>query len=83
MEFQIDFNRETDDKTLELLGAKLKPIEYAGDMPPFEEYFIEVENLEALEELLKQLRKIKGADFSMIINFKPNYICFDMFYENV
>lgn len=76
MNFDLDFNRENDDKTIELLGAKLVPTG-ADKYPPFENYMIELNTFEELESLLKKVEKIKGEYYSAVVSFDPPTIFLD------
>ena len=71
MKFEIDFNTETDDKTLEQLGATLVPITWATKVGPFEKWEIEVADFCELEALLAKVDGIKGGIYSAIISFDP------------
>lgn len=78
MIFEINFNKETDDKTLEKLGAKLVSTGYFNKYPPFEVYQIEINTPEELEDLLKKVDSIKKESFySAIISFDPPTIYLD------
>jgi hypothetical protein len=71
MRFEIDFNRETDDKTIEMLGAKLEPY------GPFEKWSIDINTFEELENLIKKVDEIKGDYYSAVISFDPPSIFLD------
>jgi hypothetical protein len=77
MIFEIDFNREPDDKMLEELGAKLVPIPYALKYGLFDKYEIELNSFEELETLLKKVDFIKKDMYSAIISFDPPVIYLD------
>jgi len=76
MIFEIDFNRETDESTLEEIGAKLVSTG-ADKYPPFEIYKIELNTFEELEQLLNKVNLIKGKFYSAVINFDPPAIFLD------
>jgi hypothetical protein len=76
MEFELDFNREVDDITIELLGAKLIPTGVTK-YPPFEKWVINLETFEELEKLLEKVEKIKGKYYSAVISFDPATIYLD------
>lgn len=76
MKFEIDFNRETDDKTLEMLGAKLVPTS-AEKYGPFDKYEIEINTFEELKELIEKVDKIKNDYYSAVISFNPPTIFLD------
>jgi len=76
MKFEIDFNRETDDKTLELLGAKSFPTG-STKYPPFDQYIIELTTLEELQALLKKVEEYKGGVYSAIVSLDPLSIYLD------
>jgi hypothetical protein len=71
MKFEIDFNTDADDKTLEQLGAKLVPITYAVKYGPFDKWEIELNTFEELEELLSKVDSIKKGIYSAIVSFDP------------
>ena len=73
MIFDIDFNRENDDETLELLGANLCWSEDNDNCF----YTIEVEDFFALEELLKKVDDVKKDYYSAVVTFDPPTIYFD------
>ena len=73
MIFEINFNRETDDETLELLGANLCWSEDNDNCF----YTVEVKDFFALEELLKKVDDIKKDYYSAVITFDPPTIYFD------
>ena len=77
MKFEIDFNRGSDDKTLEAIGAKLEPIPGATKYPPFDRYMIELNTFEELEALLKEVDFITGVYYSAIISFDSPTIFLD------
>lgn len=84
MKFEVDFNREEDDKTLEQIGCIQEDILPQPKYPPFTQYVIELNTFEELEELLNKLNKIKREeycgqclDYSAIISFDPATIYFD------
>lgn len=76
MRFEIDFNNESDDKTIEMLGAKLVPTG-ALKYGPNEIYVIDINSIEELETLLKKVDKIKGDYYSAVISFDPPTIYLD------
>ncbi len=76
MIFEIDFNREVDDKFLESIGAKwyeTGSVKYA----PFEILKIEINSFEELEEILKKVDKEKEGMYSAIVSFDPPCIFLD------
>lgn len=76
MRFEIDFNRDTDEETLEQIGAKLVSTG-ATKYPPFETYVIDITTFEELEQLLGKVDKIKEGIYSAIISFDPPTIYLD------
>lgn len=75
MKFQIDFNRETNDRLLKELGAKLVWIEnHKYDHNYWE---IEINSLQHLTEWLKQVEDKTGKYYSAIISIEPNTIYLD------
>jgi hypothetical protein len=77
MIFEIDFNNETDDKTLEDIGAKLVSTG-ATKYPPFEHYKIELNGFEELEQLINTVDSIKGKFYSAVISFDPPTIYLEL-----
>lgn len=77
MIFEIDFNRETNDKLLEIIGAKLVKLDSAIEEPPFEVYKVEVDEFEDLEKLIAKVDKYTGRMYSAIISFDPPTIFLD------
>jgi len=76
MTFQIDFNHEDDDKTLEEIGAKL--IELPNrKYPPYELYKIELNDFEELKQLINKVDSIKGKLYSAVISFDSPTIYLD------
>jgi hypothetical protein len=72
MIFEIDFNRDTDYKTLEEIGAK--PI----TMEEYDYYTIEVNTFEELEQLLAHVETIRDEKYySAVISFDPPTIYLD------
>ena len=81
MRFEIEFNRENNDKLLEAIGGVLTPTG-ATKYPPFEIYTIELDNFSDLDELLKKLnkeagREIAAREYVAIVTFDPPCIFFD------
>lgn len=76
MWFEINFNREEDDKTLEQIGAKLEPTN-STKYPPFETYKIEINTFEELEKLLEKVKQIKSNYYSAVISYDPPTIYLD------
>ena len=76
MIFEIDFNRETDESTLEEIGAKLVSTG-ADKYPPFEIYKIELNTFEELEQLVNKVDSIKGKLYGAVISFDPPTIFLD------
>lgn len=70
MKFAIDFNRENDDLTLKVLGAKLVWYEEHN------QYEIDL-TFEELESLLTKVNEIKKKDYSAVISFDPPTIYLD------
>jgi hypothetical protein len=71
MRFQIDFNRHSDDKMLEELGAKfINEEEYSY-------YEIELKNFSEMKELEKKIYNIIKVYYSLIVGFDPNTIYLD------
>ena len=71
MFFEIDFNRENDDRVIELLGATQS--EKAG----FVYYKINVDSFEDLQELLDTVDDLKDDSYSAVISFDPPTIFLD------
>ena len=76
MKFEIDFNREVNDKFLiEELGAKVESFE------DFDRLTIEVNSFEDIEELLKKVNKglnmSISKEYSAIFSFDPPTIYLD------
>jgi hypothetical protein len=76
MTFEIDFNQEIDDKTLEDIGAKLVSTG-STKYPPFEVHKIELNDFEELEQLLNKVELIKGKFYSAVISFDGPTIFLD------
>ena len=76
MTFQIDFNHEDDDKTLEEIGAKLVSTG-TTKYPPFEVYKIELNGFEELKQLINKVDSIKGKFYSAVISFDSPTIFLD------
>lgn len=77
MIFEIDFNKETDDKTLEEIGAKLVSTG-ATKYPPFEVYKIELNGFEELQQLISKLDSIKSKFYSAVVSFDPPTIYLEL-----
>ena len=77
MLYEIDFNRQTDEQTLQSIGAKLYPIPYATKHGPFEVYKIEIDKMEELEPILEKVKQIKGEYYSAVVDFDPPTIYLD------
>lgn len=71
MKFSIDFNRHSDDKAIESLGAEL--VEYDEHY----QYEVEIKDLEALRDLEKLIESKLGIKWSMIVGFDSNTIYLD------
>lgn len=76
MLFEIDFNTETDDITLETIGAVLVPTG-SNKYPPFERYCVDLSDFSELENIINKVDKLKGGDWSAIISFDPPTIFLD------
>lgn len=76
MKFEINFNKENDDETLMLIGAKEESTN-STKYPPFERYVIDLNSFEELETLLAKVSKIKKDEYSAIINFDNPTIFLD------
>ena len=76
MKFEIDWNRDTDDKTLEAIGATHVYYDLDCDY-----YWVELNSFEELEELLKKVNTIKKrsimTEYSAVISFDPPTIYLD------
>ena len=71
MKFEIDFNRHSDDKLLEELGAKF--IHKAG----FSYCEIELKNLEEMEALYRLIFEKTKKYYSLVIDFNRPTIYLD------
>ena len=71
MKFEIDWNRHSDDKTLEELGAKLI------DESDFSYYEIELNSLEEMENLHKLVFEKTKKYYSLVIDFDRPTIYLD------
>ncbi|MEX0598711.1 MAG: hypothetical protein WD512_19665 [Candidatus Paceibacterota bacterium] len=76
MEFEIDFNRESDDDTLKEIGAYLVPTD-ATKYPPFEVFMIKIDGFEELEKLLNRVESLKGIYYGAVVGFDPPTIYLD------
>lgn len=76
MKFEIDWNRELDDKSLEAIGA----VHDCCDSG-YNYYWIELNSFEELEELLIKVNKLKTTsgiiEYSAVVNFDPPTIYLD------
>lgn len=72
MEYNIDFNRISDDKSLEKLKAK-KLIKEGKDFG----YFITINSIEDFQNLESQITLELGWNWSMIISFLEKTIFLD------
>lgn len=79
MRFQIDFNdynRRDDNFLIDVLGAEV--VETGSDKyPPFELLYLEVNDFEQLEEILKTVDNHYGDYYSAVISFDSPTIYLD------
>jgi hypothetical protein len=73
MVFAIDFNRHSDDKMLEELGAKLINEE------DYSYYEIELKDFLEMKELEKKIYNITKVYYSLIVGFDPATIYLDKY----
>ena len=73
MKFEINFNREDDDKTLIEIGAQL---EHHSDSR-YSFYWVKLNSFEELEELLYKVEAIKGEYYSAVISYDSPTIYLD------
>lgn len=76
MIFEVNFNKEVDDNTLEKLGCFLVSTN-SNKYPPFEVYCIELNSFEDLQVFLQKVDKIKKDFYSAIISFDNPTIYLD------
>lgn len=74
--FEVDFNREDDDKCLREIGAYLESTD-SKKYPPFERYVINLYNFDELADILKKVDASKKGIYSAIISFDPPTIYFN------
>jgi hypothetical protein len=77
MRFEIDFNKETNDKVLEHIGAKLVPYVPTPKYGPDSRYLINIDTFEELEVLLNKLNIETNKIYSAVISFDPPIIYLD------
>jgi hypothetical protein len=78
MRFEIDFNKETNDKLLEQIGAKLVPYVPTPKYGPDSRYLINIDTFEELEILLEKVDvELNSGVYAAVVSFDPPTIYLD------